>query len=670
MSVNRGVFATLFLSLVLFGCSPKSGDMIVLEVGPTKVSMKEYEDFFTRNSGGWDAARQSTQEERERFLDLLTNYKLKLLDAYDRNLLNDEDIVRELKEYRASLASTFMIEKELNDPGVKKVYERRKEEIRAQHILLSLKPDALPEDTLRLYTKAMELIRRAKAGESFDTLAVQFSDDPSAKTGGGDIYYFTSGQMVTAFENAAYAMHKGEITSTPVRSPFGYHIIKVNDRQPVRGSIKVRHIMTRFQGANPDSADEAGALARMKGIQDSLKKGWDFNKLAIKLSEDGGSAPQGGDLGWFERRRWVLPFDETAFKLKVGEVSAIVRTPYGYHTLRCDSVKPPPSFQEMKEDLKKLYQQHGYNEDYAEYMAKIKKDVHYSFNEDTYEALVAQVDSAKSVGDSAWDASVSKEVRSRILMKINSKEIPVDTLLNVLDRRPEYKGASLRKKELRTRVDRISDSFLLEERSAGLEQRFPEFAALMREYDDGVVLYKAEQMEVWNKASVSDSALKNYYEENKTKFMFPERVNIGEIDIESDTLAALIYDSLSHGADFAKLASRHNTDEDLKAKGGARGVLPVDTDDITKLSPGVSVGQISEPMEMENGTYVIIKVNAREPARQKSFEEAGAEVSNMYQDTQSKLFEQRWLDRVKLKYPVMQYKALLPKAFSAPQPSH
>jgi peptidyl-prolyl cis-trans isomerase SurA len=665
MSVTRGVFATLFLSLVLFGCSPKSSDIIVLEVGPTKVSMREYEDFFTRNSGGWDAARKSTQEERERFLDLLTNYKLKLLDAYDRNLLNDEDIVRELKEYRASLASTFMIEKELNDPGTRNIYERRKEEIRAQHILLSVKPDASPEDTARLYAKAMGLIHRAKSGENFDTLAVQFSDDPSAKTGGGDIYYFTSGQMVSAFEDAAYAMHTGEISSKPVRSPFGYHILKINDRQPVRGTIKVRHIMTRFQSPNPDSADAAGALARIKGLQDSLKKGWDFSKLAIKLSEDGGSAPQGGDLSWFERRRWVLPFDDAAFKLKVGEVSSIVRTPYGYHILKCDSSKPPPSFDEMKEDLKKLYQQHKYTEDYAEYIGKIKKDVQYSFNEDVFDEFSAQLDSAKSVGDSAWDASVSRVVRARTLMSINGKQILVDTILAVLEHRPEYKSASLRKKELRARVDRISDSFLLEEKSAGLEQRYPEFGALMKEYDDGVVLYKAEQLEVWNKASVSDSALKNYYEENKTKFMFSERVNISEIDLESDTLAALIYDSLSHGADFSAMASRHNTDEELKTKGGARGMLAVDADDISKLSVGVAVGKISEPSELENGAFVIIKVNAREPARQKTFEEAGAEVSNMYQDTQSKLFEKRWLDRVKVKYPVKQYKEVLPKAFNA-----
>ncbi len=334
-----------------------------------------------------------------------------------------------------------MIEKDLNDPGIRRIYERRKEEIRAQHILLSVKPDASPEDTMRLYNKAMNLISRAKAGESFDTLAVQFSDDPSAKTGGGDIYYFTAGQMVGAFENAAYTMHKGEISAKPVRSAFGYHIIKINDRRPVRGMIKVRHLMARFAGANPDPTDTMNAYGRIEALQDSLKKGWDFGKLAVKLSEDGGSAPQGGDLGWFERRRWVLPFDEAAFNLKVGQVSGIVRTPYGYHIIKCDSAKPLPAFEDMKEDLKKLYQQHGYSDDYAEYIGKIKSDVHYSFSEDTFDAFAAQLDSTKTVGDSAWDASVTGEMRARTIMKINGREIPVDTVLSVLGARQEYRNS-------------------------------------------------------------------------------------------------------------------------------------------------------------------------------------------------------------------------------------
>lgn len=660
-----------FLLSLLIGCAPKAADVIVLEVGPSTVSLKEYEDFYTRNSGGWDAARQSSAEERERFLELLTNYKLKLLDAYDRNLMNDTDIIRELQEYRTSLASTYMLDRELTEPGVRKLYDRKKEEIRSRHILLSLRVEASPDETLKVYNQALDLIARIRAGENIDTLALRFSGDPSAKTMGAENYYFTAGQMPTVYEDAAYGMHAGDLTPVPVRSQFGYYIIKVVDRKPVLGKIKVRHLMTLFKSMNPDSAEDAGAHARILTLQDSLKKGWDFAKLAVKLSEDAGSASQGGELGgWFERRRWVLPFDEACFKLNAGGVSGVVRSPLGYHIIKCDSVQSLASFKDLKEELRKLYQQQRYGEQYSVYIGVAKKEFHYSFDEDVFSSVVAGFDSTNSVGDSAWDGGVTAELRKLALMKIAGKPVSVDSVLQAVAKRPDFRNTLLRRSDIRPKIDRIGETFVLGEKSAELERRYPEFAALMKEYNDGVVLYKAEQLEVWNKSVVTDSALKKFYAENQAKFRFPEKVNLAEIDVVSDTLAALIYDSLSRGADMSKLSSRHNIDEDLKAKGGVRGMLPADTDEITKLSIGMEIGQLSEPIEIGNGSYTIIKILGREPAREKTFEEAGAEVSNLYQDQLTKNLEKEWLDRLKQKYPVRQFKERLRDAFAAPVASH
>ncbi|MBI1807236.1 MAG: peptidylprolyl isomerase [Ignavibacteria bacterium] len=668
-AVSGMLVISLIGALLLGGCSPKSSEIVVLEVGASKVSLSEYENFFTKNSGGWEAARKSSAEERERFLDLLTNYKLKLQDAYDRDLLNDSDIVSELREYRTSLASTFMLDKELTEPGVQQLYKRRTEEIRAQHILLKVTPDATSEETLKIYTKAMDLIRRAKAGASFDSLAIQNSEDPSVKQNNGDIYYFTAGQMVSAFENAAYAMHKGEISTLPTRSPFGYHIVKVTDRQPVRGSIRVSHIMARFQTSATDSADTAAALARVKGIQDSLKQGWDFHKLAAKLSEDAGSAPQGGDLGWFERRRFVQPFDEAAFKLKAGQTSGIVRTPFGYHVIHCDSVKSLPTFSQMRDEMKKTYQQRRYNEDYADYVTQMKKDFHYSLDEKTFNAFVSHLDSTKTSGDSAWSNAVPVDLSQQTIMMVSGRMISLDTVMVMLEKRQELRNTPLRSNELRPRLDRIGEGFLLEAKSAGLEQRYPDFASLMREYTDGIILYKAEQLEVWNRTTVSDSALKNYYSENKSKFMFPERVNISVLAMESDTLAYMIYDSLTHGTEYAKFLSRYKEDPDLKSQDGSRGFQPVETDGLTKQASALSVGDISEPLEMDDGRSAIVKVIAKEPARQKTYEEAGAEISNQYQEHASKVLEQQWLEKVKQRHPVKQYKEALRNAFSSPQAS-
>ncbi len=668
MRILDGIIIILSFLLILGGCAPNIGDKVVLEVGNNKVTVSEYETFFTRNSGGWGAAQKSTLEERERFLDLLTNYKLKLQDAYDRNLINDSDIVQELREYRASLASTYLIEREITEPGVRQLYDRRMEEFRAQHILLKLNPDATPEDTTNAYVKAMDIILRAKAGENFDSLVILFSEDPSAKSNTGDLYYFTGGQMVGPFENAVFTMKKGEISSTPARSAFGYHIIKVNDRQPVRGTIRVSHIMTRFQVSATDSADTAAALSRIRNLHDSLMKGSDFYKLAVKYSEDGGSAPQGGDLGWFARRRFVQPFDEIAFKLKVGEISNIVRTPFGYHIIRCDSARPMQSFSEMRDELRKTYQQQRYNEDYRGYIAQLKMDYQFNFAENVFDDFIIHLDSTKRIGDSAWADDVPQELKMRAIFNISGRAIMLDTVIHILDSKPEYRNIVLRSSELKPRFNRIAEGFLLETKSIGLEQRNPKFASLMKEYIDGILLYKVEQIEVWNQTTVSDSTLKDYYNENLNKFMFPERVNISVLMMETDTSAYFVYDSIKQGIDFAHFLNQYQEVPPPKFPDGSRGLQPVETDALTKYASTLTVGTISEPYQTEDNIYVIIKLNAKEPARQKTFEEAGAEVSNSYQEYFAKQLERRWLDNVKLHHPVKQYKEVLPKAFSSAPP--
>jgi peptidyl-prolyl cis-trans isomerase SurA len=670
MKVVQKISVMLSVAALLAGCAPKTSDMVVLEIGAKKVTLGEYEDFFTKNSGGWEAARKSSPQEREHFLDLLMNYKLKLQDAYDRNLLHDSDIVTELKEYRSTLASTYLLDKEVTGPGVQQLYERKREEIRSKQILIRVAPDAPPADTQKAYDKAMDLIRRAKAGENFDSLAIHNSDDPTVKSNYGDIYYFTGGQMVAGFENAAYQMKTGEMTQKPARSPFGYHVIRIVDRKPVVGSIKVSHLMARFQSMSPDSGDTARALERIKGALDSLKRGWDFHKLALKISEDAGSAQQGGDLGWFERRRFVQPFDEAAFLLTPGKISPIVRTPFGYHLILCDSLKPFPSFASMKDDLKKQYQQHRYQEDYQAFIDGLKKEFHYSFDEKTFAALVGALDSGKTTDDSAWSARVTGDIRRMTIMSLDNHSFPLDTVVMLLEKRPEFRSVQLHSAELRQKVDQIGQGFLLDAKTMSMEQSYPEFAQLMHDYTDGVVLYRAEQLEVWNKTTVSDSALKQFYAQNTSSFMFPERVNISVLAFDSDTLALLVYDSLKHGAKFGTLLERYREDGQPGATGEeARGLQPVDTDELTKLAAKIPVGEISEPLDEGNGMHAIVKVLGHEPARAKTFEEAGPEVSNQYQDHQSKLLEQAWLERIKLRYPVKQYKENLNAAFSTPPPS-
>lgn len=658
------LFLFLFSLLFLIGCSPKTSELVVAKYGENEVKLGEYEKFYSRNIGGLDAARKSTQQEREDFLNLLMKYKLKLQDAGDKNLIADPEIIQELNEYRTSLASTFMLEKELVEPSLKKLYGRTTEEIRASHILLRVDASSPPEDTLKAYTKAVELIDRIKRGEDFGKLAFEFSEDPSAKENNGDIYYFSSGQLVPQFEDAVYAMKIGDISQKPVRTAFGYHVIHVTDRQPAKGSIRVRHIMARFNSQQPDSADSASAYTRISELLDSLKAGSDFHALAVSKSEDGGSSVNGGDLGFFQRRRWVQPFDEAAFKLKAGEVSNIVRTPYGFHILKCEEHKPHQTFEEAKPEIQRTFQSQRYTDAYNEYMANLKKTLNISIDEHVGDLFVSQLDSTNTSGDSAWDATVNDDIRKMILIKVGTQSLNIDSVINILTDRQDFRDTPLRKHDLMKRYERIGELKLLAENSKNLEARFPEFSSLMQEYKDGVVLYKAEQMEVWNNLNISDSSLHEFFNNNRERFKFPNRVDYSEIFVETDSVAAEIMNKLQAGEPFEKLAEQYNEEPSLIANKGSHGLKSIEEDELAEMCWDMEVGWISQPILTDDGGYSIIKVNLKEPSHLKTFEEAGVEVSNTFQEYEQKRLEKEWLEKVKAKYPVQLFPEILQKAFS------
>ncbi|RCK74051.1 MAG: Survival protein SurA precursor (Peptidyl-prolyl cis-trans isomerase SurA) [Ignavibacteriae bacterium] len=658
------ILSILFLFLI--GCSPKYSELVVAKIGDNQLKLGEYEKFYIKNTGSYDIAKNSSRKEREDFLELLVKYRLKLQDAYDKNLLSDPEIIEELKDYRASLASTYLLDKDLVEPSLKKIYNRMKEEIRASHILIRVDQNASPEDTLKAYTKAMELIERINKGEDFGNLAYEYSEDPSAKQNRGDIYYFTTGQLIPQFEDAVYEMKVGEVTQKPIRTSFGYHVVKVTDRGPAKGSVRVRHIMVRFNSSQPDSADSAAAYGRIMAIQESLKLGADFAQLAKKHSEDGGSATNGGDLGFFQRRRWIQSFDEAAFKLKPGEISPIVRTPYGFHIIKCDSIKPVPSYEELKPEIQRTFQSQRYNDAYNAYIENLKKKIGYTFYENVFENFVSLLDSTDTTTDSSWDSSVTEDVRNAIILQVGTRNVDVDYVIKTLSTRPDFRDIYLKKSELLKRVSKIGEIVLLEEASKDLEKQYPEFLNLMKEYQDGVVLYKAEQMEVWDKLSINDSSMREFFNNNREKFMHPDRVNYSEIYVMSDTLAEKIYNELINGANFEELAEKYNEEPELKQNKGAHGFVSVDESELAEIAWEMEIDQISKPIYTQEGGYSIIKVNAKEESREKSFEEAGIELSNAFQEYEQKRLEGEWLERIKQKYPVQKFPDVLEKAFLEP----
>ncbi|MEK9136044.1 MAG: peptidylprolyl isomerase, partial [Bacteroidota bacterium] len=405
-------YCFVIVGLFLAGCSSKEHDAVVARIGDKPITLKEYEDLYIKSNGSREIGTKSTQEEREKFLELVTKFKLKLTDAYNQGLNKKPELLAEIDQYKSSLASSFLTDREITGPGAKQMFEHRRNEYRASHILISLGQTPTQEDSIAGYAKADSVIAKLKAGAKFDSLALGYSQDPSVSQNRGDLYYFTAGQMVPPFEDAVFTMLVGAFSQKPVRTQFGLHIIKLMDKKIARGEIKCSHIMIRFDKQDPTPEDTVAAYEKIKAIQDSLKMGLDFAELAQRNSGDPGSAAKGGDLGWFQRRRWIQSFDEVAQTLKPGELSSIVRTIYGYHLIKCYEERPPKTFEEAKKDIQQLYQQTRFTEDYKDYFQKLQKRMQYKLHDDMLVRFIAACDSNKTTKDSAWWSSIPKEVGS------------------------------------------------------------------------------------------------------------------------------------------------------------------------------------------------------------------------------------------------------------------
>jgi peptidyl-prolyl cis-trans isomerase SurA len=779
---NLAFFAILvaIVPLLVTGCSPKEQE-VVATVNQEPITLKDYETLYLKGAGNRDSAQSSSMQERERFLDLMINYRLKLADAQALKLDQKPEIINELQQYKGGLAASFITEREVSTPGLRHLYDRRSEEIRASHILLTLGANPSPEDSAKAYTKAYEIIKALKEGADFKAVALENSQDPSVKQNGGDLYYFTGGQMIPPFENAVYAMKPGEVTSKPVRTQYGLHIIKMTDRRPAPGETRCSHIMIRFTSQNPSPQDTVSAYGKIKAIYDSLKQGIDFAALARRNSEDPGSASKGGDLGFFARRRWVQAFDEVAFQLKPGEFSSIIRSPYGYHIVKCTEQKPPKTFEEAKPELQQMYQQQFFQEDYVKLLNKLQKQVNLRQNEQVLKAFLAGCDSTKTVRDSGATADVPPEVLRSEVLSVGPIALSMDSILSTMKWRQDLASTPLRQQPFTISMDKIAEQAVWTVAADSLQRTYPEFASILKEYKEGVLLYQVEQDNVWNKVAPNDSALHIYFDAHRDKFTYPDRVDFSELRVPNETVGKNIVAQLKEGKSMEQVALADSmrmalptefegsfkkgsttltpksgaalTDamkqlkadstlkvqvmihpDTAKAKSKAlankrletlrtrlhklglrpdrvitvtrpmgsntlvanasgksgkaslntkeanafelnivgrqalvlgdiqRGVLAPSADERAKRADSLMAGSVSGAVPY-HGVYSIVRLNKREPARQKTFEEAGGEVSSAFQEAESKRLETEWLQGLRQRYPVVEHKEVLKDAF-------
>jgi peptidyl-prolyl cis-trans isomerase SurA len=199
--------------------------------------------------------------------------------------------------------------------------------------LLSLPAAASPQQLAEIEQKAKDIAARAQKGEDFGQLAIANSNSQTALDG-GQLGWRKGSQMPEFILNLVTKMKPGEV-SEPVRTPSGFHIVKLNERRGGESQVIVNQIHVRHILLKPNELDDDATIReKLSALRARILKGEDFAGIASATSEDPGSAPDGGDLGWTGPGTFVPEFDKAIANLKPNEISEPFKTRYGWHIVQ------------------------------------------------------------------------------------------------------------------------------------------------------------------------------------------------------------------------------------------------------------------------------------------------------------------------------------------------
>ncbi|MBC6613070.1 peptidylprolyl isomerase [Hymenobacter sp. BT507] len=510
---------------------------VVETLGTHPVPASEFAYVYRKNNS--TAPDFGTRAGVDEYLKLYTNFKLKVLDAEQRGLDTTQAFKRELDGYRQQLAQPYLTEKSVTDQLVREAYDRLSKEINASHILIRVAPDASPKDTLAAYQKTQALRQRVTSGgEDFETVARQTSEDPSARENGGRLGYFTSMQMVYPFESAAYKTPVGQV-SEPVRTRFGYHLIKVNDTRMAQGEIKVAHLMIRAT-PNMPAADSATAKKKIDELYSRLQRGENWDKLVAQFSEDAGSAPNGGEIPAFGAGRMIPSFEEAAFKLqKPGDLSRPVQTPYGWHVIKLIEKMPVPSFEAMQPTLKSKVAKDSRSElNHAAFLKRVKAENKFEENKAGKEYTFAKADTAlvngrfKNVAMPVTKGK-GKPAANPTLFTINGKAYPATDFLAYVEQSQRPRPGDEPQHAMQVLYDQYVDQSLTNYERDNLESKYEDYRMLVKEYRDGILLFQLMDEKVWSKAIDDSVGLQKFFTEHQQDYQWAPRVQATVINAAS-----------------------------------------------------------------------------------------------------------------------------------------
>ena len=561
-----------YLFFIFLFSSLYSQENYLVKIGNNEIYTPEFLNIYNKNRTDNDSLINSN--EIDEYLDLFINFKLKVIEAEALGMDTLASFKKELAGYRNQLSKSYLNDTEVTKDLLQEAYERMKYEINASHILVSIDPTSSAEDTLKALKKINKIKDEFINGTSFEKLALKYSDDPSVSKNNGNLGYFSALRMLYSFESAAYNTPIGQV-SDPVRTSYGYHLLKVNDKRKTRGDVKVAHIMI----VN-DKKSKSDSLAKEKifEIYSLLSEGKDFSELAKKYSDDKKSGSRGGELDWFgvtNKVNMYETFSDASFDLvNIGDISKPIKTPAGWHIIKLIQKKDLPPYSEIESTLKSRVEKDSRSQKSRNALIKRCKDF-YDFREyKKHLKIFYELDSDKILKAKEPKELLitnDKKLFSLTYNNLNKNFTLIDFSVFLMN----FKNSFRNKENSSTIIDELYRMFIEQSiinfENNNLESRYSEFAMLMDEYHDGILLFDLMNKMVWSKAVNDTVGLNSFYSSlvnssPSDNFFYPERVVVKTYETYDEKTHKKLIKQVNRGFDDEYLISRFNKDSNLNLK--------------------------------------------------------------------------------------------------------
>jgi peptidyl-prolyl cis-trans isomerase SurA len=625
----------------------QSEEDILFTVNNNPVTVGEFKYIYSKTNGANANFSKSSLQE---YLDLYIKFKLKVQEAKALKVDYLPDIKEELLGYRRQLSDSYILNKEVTGRLVRELYDRSLEDIDISHILYTISESTPKDESISANKFLMDLYVKLINGADFEEFARNYSLDRSSKTNSGHIGFinvpFPNGFY--DLENAAYTMSPGEI-SKPIYTPAGLHLLKVNARRPARGEIEGAHILIRKSGEGENPFTPKNKIDSIYGL---LQSGESFEKLAITYSEDDKTASKGGYIGVFGINKYEQAFEDAIYKIeKDGEYSQPVQTNLGWHIVKRISRKPIPNFETSKSNLEAAVRQdQRYTFAKENMFNQIRSNAGFVENKDALAQLIPFVND--TFYTFRW--KIPTQLPSVTLFTLANKTYTLIDFAQYLEKSSRLRFRLNQQDPIPSMITKLYEGYLEDEtlklEESQLEKKYPEFKHLLREYEEGILLFEVTRQTVWDKASQDSAGLANFYKLVQGKYNWNERAVSTRY-----TLKASAKDQIAQIRDFAKthkkneVLVRFNKDDNEIISAEEITIEKGKSPEASQLGLQWKQGQITNTtLNSTTNDIEFFKIEKILPVSPKALDESKGYIIADYQD----FLEKEWVDSLKKKYPV------------------